>query len=85
MRKEVGELEGSDLRRYIKKQDNLNAKGVTVLMAEALAYHSPGSEGDFSDTAAELMIELVSQMHNHARIRTRERVGALIFRLTFPS
>ena len=32
----------------------------TVLMAEALAYHSPGSEGDFSDTAAELMIELVS-------------------------
>ena len=53
---EVGEMDGEDLSTYIRKQDNLNAKGVTVLMAEALAHHSPGSEGDFSDTAAELMI-----------------------------
>ena len=52
-------MDGEDLSTYIRKQDNLNAKGVTVLMAEALAHHSPGSEGDFSDTAAELMIELV--------------------------
>ena len=38
----MGELVGRDLVNYLAKQDNLCSKGITVLMAEALAYHSPG-------------------------------------------
>uniref|UniRef100_A0A7S2GQQ6 RyR/IP3R Homology associated domain-containing protein n=1 Tax=Octactis speculum TaxID=3111310 RepID=A0A7S2GQQ6_9STRA len=56
---EINDLSTEAMDDYVGKQNNLNEKGITSLIAECLSIHHPGEEGDLPDSAIELIIEML--------------------------